>query len=72
MLTRLDPLTYVVQPMRHLVLQHLSQTEAERQRLLPVISWFGREVPIGVQLLAVAVITLGLVTLAARVFRATG
>jgi ABC-2 type transport system permease protein len=70
-LTRLNPLTYVVQPMRHLVLQHLSLTEAEQQRLLPVISWLGWEVPIGVQLLAVAVITLGLVTLAARVFRTT-
>jgi ABC-2 type transport system permease protein len=70
-LTRLNPLTYVVQPMRHLVLQHLSLTEAEQQRLLPVISWLGWEVPIGVQLLAVAVITLGLVSLAARVFRTT-
>jgi ABC-2 type transport system permease protein len=68
-LTRLNPLTYVVQPMRHMVLQHLSLTAAEQQRLLPVITWFGWEVPVGVQLLAVAAITLGLVSLAARVFR---
>jgi ABC-2 type transport system permease protein len=70
-LTRLNPLTYVVQPMRHLVLQHLSLTQAEQHRLVPVLTWFGWEVPVGVQLLAVAVITLGLVTLAARIFRTT-
>src|SRR3954463_15982099 len=70
-LTRLNPLTYVVQPMRYLVLQHLSLTPAEQQRLVPVITWFGWEVPVGVQLFADAVITLGLVTLAARIFRTT-
>ncbi|MBB3086983.1 ABC transporter permease [Geodermatophilus sabuli] len=70
-LTRLNPLTYVVQPMRHLTLSHLSLTAEEQQRLLPVLTWWGWEVPVGVQLLTVAVITLGLVTLAARVFRTT-
>jgi ABC-2 type transport system permease protein len=70
-LTRLNPLTYVVQPMRHLTLSHLSLTGEEQQRLLPVLTWWGWEVPVGVQLLTVAVITLGLVTLAARVFRTT-
>ncbi|WP_222264639.1 ABC transporter permease [Modestobacter marinus] len=70
-LTRLNPLTYVVQPMRHLVLAHLDLTAAERERLVPVLSWFGWEVPVGVQLLAVAVLTLGLVGLAARTFRTT-
>jgi ABC-2 type transport system permease protein len=68
-LTRLNPLTYVVQPMRHLVLDHLSLTAAERESLVPVLTWFGWEVPIGVQLGAVAVITLGLCALAARIFR---
>ena len=38
---------------------------------MPVLTWFGWEVPVGVQLLAVAVITLGLVSLAARVFKTT-
>ena len=70
-LTRLNPLTYVVQPMRHLVLDHLSLTAAERERLLPVVSWGGWHVPIGVQLLTVAVLTVGLVALAARTFRTT-
>ena len=70
-LTRLNPLTYVVQPMRHLVLQHLDLTAAEQQRLVPVITWFGWEVPVEVQLLTVGVITVGLITLAARIFRTT-
>jgi ABC-2 type transport system permease protein len=70
-LTRLNPLTYVVQPMRYFVLEHLSLSEAEQARLVPVITWFGWEVPVGVQLLTVAAITLGLVTVAARVFKTT-
>jgi ABC-2 type transport system permease protein len=70
-LTRLNPLTYVVQPMRHFSLGYLTLSGAERERLVPVLTWFGWEVPIGVQLLSVAVITLGLISLAARVFRTT-
>jgi ABC-2 type transport system permease protein len=70
-LTRLNPLTYVVQPMRHLVLSHLDLSAAEEQRLLPVITWAGWEVPVLLQLLTVAVITFGLVLLAARTFRTT-
>jgi ABC-2 type transport system permease protein len=70
-LTRLNPLTYIVQPMRRLVLGHLNLTAAEQHRLLPVITWFGWNVPVGVQLLSVAVFTLGLIALAARIFRTT-
>ncbi len=69
--TRLNPLTYVVQPMRHLVLQHLDLSAGEQARLLPALTWGGWAVPVGVQLLLVAVITLGLVALAARLFRTT-
>ena len=71
MLTRLNPLTYVVQPMRHATLDHLDLTAAEQARLLPVITWFGWPVPLAVQLGTVIVITLGLVTLAARIFKTT-
>jgi ABC-2 type transport system permease protein len=70
-LTRLNPLTYVVQPMRHLVLQRLDLTAAEQERLLPAVSWLGWQVPVGVQLLTVGVITVALVGLAARLFRTT-
>ena len=67
--TRLNPLTYVVQPMRHLVLQHLDLSAAEQARLLPAITWGGWAVPVGVQLLTVAVITVGLIGVSARMFR---
>src|SRR3954468_11504679 len=70
-LTRLNPLTYVVQPMRHLVLQRLDLTAAEQARLLPAVSWLGWQVPIVVQLLTVTVVTVGLIGLAARLFRTT-
>jgi len=36
-----------------------------------VLTWFGWQVPVGVQLLSVAVITLGLISLAARIFKTT-
>jgi len=68
-LTRLNPLTYVVQPMRHLVLQHLDLSTAEQQRLLPALTWGGWEVPVGVQLLTVTLVTLAVAGLAARLFR---
>lgn len=70
-LARLNPLTYVVQPMRHLVLSALHLSAAEQARLLPVVTWGGWEVPIGLQLLTVGVLTVGLITLAARTFRTT-
>ena len=57
--------------MRHFTLDSLSLTAVEQERLLPVITWFGWHVPLGVQLVAVAAITLGLISLAARVFKTT-
>ncbi|MGH3495962.1 MAG: ABC transporter permease [Nocardioidaceae bacterium] len=68
-LTRVNPLTYVVQPMRHLVLAQLHLTQAERARLLPDITWFGWHVPVGIQLLLVLACALGLMSLAVASFR---
>ncbi len=68
-LTTLNPLTYIVAPMRALVLDHVSLSSVERARLLPEISWFGWPVPVGGQVLTAAVITAGLVALAVRTFR---
>ncbi|MGI8612982.1 MAG: ABC transporter permease [Nocardioidaceae bacterium] len=69
--TRLNPLTYVVQPMRHLVLTSLHLTDAEQSRLLPVITWFGWEVPVAAQLLVVVAVTLGFMALAVKSFATT-
>jgi ABC-2 type transport system permease protein len=70
-LTRLNPLTYVVQPMRHIVLSQLNLNAAERARLMPVIEWFGWQVPVIVQLLTVVVVTISLIGLAVLSFRKT-
>jgi ABC-2 type transport system permease protein len=57
-LTRLDPLTYVVGPMRHAVFSHLNLSEAAQQSLSPAITWAGWEVPILLSLGIVAVMGL--------------
>lgn len=44
-LTRLNPLTYAVDPMRRLVFSHLDISDAARQTLDPGITWFGWRVP---------------------------
>jgi ABC-2 type transport system permease protein len=70
-LTRLNPLTYVAQPMRYIVLNQLNLNDAERAKLLPVIEWFGWQVPVLVQLLTVLAVTLSLIGVAVLSFRKT-
>jgi ABC-2 type transport system permease protein len=57
-LTRLDPLTYVVYPMRHAVFTHLSLPPSAMQALVPGLTWGGWVVPIGLCLGIVAVMGL--------------
>jgi daunorubicin resistance ABC transporter membrane protein len=57
-LTRLDPLTYVVGPMRHAVFSHLGLPPAAMEVLSPGITWGGWVVPIGLSLGIVAVMGL--------------
>jgi ABC-2 type transport system permease protein len=63
-LTRLDPLTYIVGPMRHLVFSHLSVppyvAAAINSRLAPSITWVGWPVPVWLSLGIVAVMGLGM------------
>jgi ABC-2 type transport system permease protein len=44
-LNRIDPLTYAVDAMRHLVFNHLDISQAARQTLDPGIAWFGWQLP---------------------------
>jgi ABC-2 type transport system permease protein len=44
-LNRIDPLTYAVDPMRHLVFAHLDISDAARRTLDPGVSWWGWRVP---------------------------
>jgi ABC-2 type transport system permease protein len=57
-LTRIDPLTYVVGPMRHAVFSHLSLSPLAQQALSPGITWAGWPVPIGLSLGIVAAMGL--------------
>jgi ABC-2 type transport system permease protein len=63
--TKLNPLTYVVQPMRAAVFGHLEVPAATRAALDPTITWSGWQVPGGVQVLiavgaALAVLVAGI------------
>ncbi len=44
-LNRINPLTYAVDPMRHLVFSNLDISEAARRTLDPGVSWWGWELP---------------------------
>jgi len=66
-LNRLDPITYVVIPMRHAVFDRLTLTPAGRAVLEPQLTWFGWTVPIWLQVLVVA--ALGVVLLATAAAR---
>lgn len=59
-LTRLNPLTYVVQPMRGAIFAHLDLPPGAVAALDPSITWFGWQVPVAVQVL-LAVVCAGIV-----------
>src|SRR5215475_9513382 len=69
-LTRLDPITYVVVQMRQAVFAHLPFGQV-LNRLSPGITWFGWQVPLGLSLAIVAVMGLGMLGIAIVEFRRT-
>jgi ABC-2 type transport system permease protein len=69
-LTRVDPLTYVVDPMRHAVFAHLPFGQV-LNRLSPGITWFGWPVPLGLSLALVAAMGFGMLGIAIAEFRKT-
>ena len=70
-LTRIDPLTYIVGPMRHAVLSYLNIPPVALDQLAPGITWGGWVVPVGVSLSLVAVMGLSLMFVAMAEFRRT-
>jgi ABC-2 type transport system permease protein len=74
-LTRLDPLTYVVGPMRHLVFSHLNLPPDVQAiihtRLAPSITWGGWVLPVWFSLAIVAVMGLGMMVVAIMEFSKT-
>jgi ABC-2 type transport system permease protein len=70
-LTRIDPLTYVVNPMRHAVFDHLPVSPLAVHALSPGITWFGWVVPLGLSLAIVAVMAVAMLAIAIAEFRKT-
>src|SRR5215468_3603413 len=70
-LTRIDPLTYVVGPMRHAVFTKLSMGPAFEQHLSPGVTWAGWVVPLGLSLGMVAIMGVGMTAVAIAEFRKT-
>src|ERR1700728_210616 len=70
-LTRIDPLTYVVGPMRHAVFSHLNIPPAAFAHLSPGITWNGWLVPIWLSLTIVAVMGLVMLGVAIAEFSKT-
>jgi len=70
-LTRLDPLTYVVGPMRYAVLSHLPLDPAAVHALSPSITWAGWPVPIMLSLGIVLVMGLAMMGVAIATFSKT-
>jgi daunorubicin resistance ABC transporter membrane protein len=67
-LTRIDPLTYVVGPMRHAVFSHLNLDPLAIQALSPGITWGGWVVPIWLSLTMVLVMGLTMMGVAIVTF----
>jgi ABC-2 type transport system permease protein len=70
-LTRIDPLTYIVDPMRRAVFNHLNISPAALHKLAPGVSWGGWTVPLGLSLGIVALMGLIMVTVAIMEFNKT-
>jgi ABC-2 type transport system permease protein len=70
-LTRLDPLTYIVDPMRQAVFGHLSVSPAALAALSPGVTWFGWVVPLGLSVAIVGVMGAAMLAIAIAEFRKT-
>ena len=70
-LTRIDPLTYVVGPMRHAVFSHLNLPADARSALAPGLTWGSWAVPEWLSLGIVAVMGLTMMSVAIAQFRKT-
>jgi ABC-2 type transport system permease protein len=70
-LTRIDPLTYIVDPMRHAVFGHLPVSQQALKALSPGVTWDGWLVPLGLSLAMVAAMGLVMLAIAIAEFRKT-
>jgi len=69
--TKLNPLTYAVHPMRHVVFAHLDLPAAATRALDAPITWMGWPVPIALQLVVLAALGTGVFLIAVARFSRT-
>ncbi len=70
-LTRINPLTYAVDPMRRAVFDHLDVSAATRHALVSGVTWWGWQVPSWLELAIVAFIGLIMLGISIAEFRRT-
>ena len=70
-LPRIDPLTYIVDPMRHAVFSHLPVSPVALTALSPGVTWDGWLVPLGLSLAMVAAMGVLMLAIAIAEFRKT-
>jgi ABC-2 type transport system permease protein len=70
-LTRINPLTYAVDPLRHEVFAHISANAQLKARFNPGVTWFGWQVPPLVEVALVLVLGVALLGVAIAQFRRT-
>jgi ABC-2 type transport system permease protein len=68
-LTRINPLTYAVDPVRRAVFAHLHAPPAVVHRLNPGVTWGGWRVPTAIELLIVATMGVAMLAIAIWQFR---
>lgn len=71
LVTRLNPMTYAVEPMRSVVFDHLDIDAAARAALDPGLTWGSWPVPVWLQVLLVAVFSVALLSIAVSRFART-
>jgi ABC-2 type transport system permease protein len=69
--TKIDPLTYLVNPMRRVVFAHVHPSAHVRAALLPPITWNGWPVPMWVELVGSGAIGVTLLLVAVKLFSHT-
>ncbi len=67
-LNRVNPLAYVVDPMRRIVFDHIDASDSARARLDAGISWFGWHLPTWFEIAMVLLLGLVLIAIAIRQF----
>ncbi|MGZ4310452.1 MAG: ABC transporter permease [Gaiellaceae bacterium] len=70
-LTKIDPLSYAVDPMRRAVFQHVRTPASFQHQLNPGIAWSHWRLPVGLELLLVAAAGAAMLVLAVKQFNHT-